>query len=94
MSPVHFLLKLLKLSMEKWGCQFFNEFREKISNQKEVLRRYEDCIDDKQTKKYFEEQGKLEELIEEAYWKQRAKSFWLLEEFKLFSCFCYDEKEI
>lgn len=67
--------------MKKWGCQFFNKFRKKINKQKEVLRRYEDCIDDEQTKKYFEEQGKLEVLMvhDEAYWQQRTKSFWLLE---------------
>lgn len=83
LAPVHFLPKLLELSsfMEKWGRKFFNKFREKIKKQKEILSLYEACIDESQTKKYFEEKSKLEELLvfEEAYWKQRAKSFWLLE---------------
>lgn len=42
---------------------------------------YEGCEDDIITKQYFEERGKLDELLihEDVYWKQRSKSFWLLE---------------
>ncbi|XP_074341816.1 uncharacterized protein LOC141679207 [Apium graveolens] len=83
LPPTQFLPKLLDLSkfMEKWGRRFFNKFREKIRRQKEVLELYEACDNDSVTKRYFEEKKKLEELLihEEAYWKQRAKSFWLLD---------------
>lgn len=83
LHPTQFLSKLLDLStfMGKWGHRFFNKFREKIMQQKEILARYEDCADAEQTKKYFEEKSRLEELLihEEIYWKQRAKSFWLME---------------
>lgn len=42
---------------------------------------FEGCADEAQIKCYFEKRGKLEELLmqEEAYWRQRDKSFWLLE---------------
>ncbi|KAL8158345.1 hypothetical protein AgCh_002874 [Apium graveolens] len=48
---------------------------------KEVINLYEDCAIDDRTKKYFEEKSKLDELLmhEEVYWKQIAKSFWLLD---------------
>lgn len=44
-----------------------------------MLELYESCDSDSVTKRYFEEKNKLEDLLihEEAYWKQRAKSFWL-----------------
>lgn len=81
LAPIHFVPKLLKLStfIGKWGRRFFNKFHEKIEQQKLILSLYESCSDADQTKKYFEEKSKLEELLvhEEAYWKQRAKSFWL-----------------
>lgn len=83
LAPVHLLPKPLELStfMEKWGRKFFNKFREKIKKEKETLSLYEACIDESQTKKYFEEEIKLEDLFvcEEAYRKQRAKTFWLVE---------------
>lgn len=67
--------------MEKWGHNFFNKFREKIKKQKEVLSMYEDCATERQSRQYFEEKGKLEDLLihEETYLRQRAKSFWLPE---------------
>lgn len=67
--------------MEKLGREFFNKFREKIRRQKEILICFEDCSNEVRTKKYFEEKSRLEELLlhEEAYWRQRAKSFWLLD---------------
>lgn len=67
--------------MEKWGHKFFNKFREKIRKQKVILNTYEGCETEAVTKRYFEERNKLEDLLlhEEEYWKQRAKSFWLLE---------------
>lgn len=83
LAPTQFLSKLLDISefMNKWGRRFFNKFREKIQRQKDILTLYEDCADEVQTNHYFEERRKLEELMihEEAYWKQRAKSFWLME---------------
>lgn len=83
LSPVNFLPKLLELSdfMGKWGKRFFNKFREKIQKQKDIPCLFEDCADEYQMKRYFEKKGKLEELLmqEEIYWKQRAKSFWLME---------------
>lgn len=83
LGSIHFLPKILDLSsfMEKWSRRFFNEFREKIRKQKEVLSLFEGCENDEQTKKYFEERSKSEDLLihEEAYWKQRAKSFSLTE---------------
>ena len=82
-APMHFLSKLLDISsfMNKWGRNFFNKFREKIRKQKEELKSYEDCVNEERTQKYFEARHKLDELLvhEELYWKQRAKSFWLLE---------------
>lgn len=73
LPPVHFLPRLLELSnfMDKWGRKFFNKFREKIRKQKEELKVFEDCADERRTNRYFEERSKLEELLihEEAYWK-------------------------
>lgn len=101
LAPIHFLPKLLELSnfMGKWGREFFNKFREKIKKQKENLSLYESCADEEQTRRYFEERNKLEELLvhEEAYWKQRAKSFWLLEgdsNTKNFHAFATSRKKI
>lgn len=83
LHPTQFIPKLLELStfMGKLGRKFFNKFREKIQKQKSLVALFEDCVDEQQTKRYFEERGKLEDLLiqEETYWKQRAKSFWLLE---------------
>lgn len=59
---------------------------------------YESCADDYQTKRYFEERNKLNELLvhEEAYRKQRAKSFWLLDgdsNFKFFHAYATSRKK-
>lgn len=58
---------------------FFNKFREKVINQKEVIDSLKNREDDDGVQMYFEEKDKLNELLrhEEAYWKQRAKAFWL-----------------
>lgn len=44
-------------------------FREKIRKQKEVPSQYEGCVDTEQTRKYFEERTKMEDLMvhEEIY---------------------------
>lgn len=101
LSPVHFLPKLLHLSefMGKWGKEFFNKFREKIRKQKEVISMYEDCANEERTRKYFAEKSKLDGLLvhEEIYWKQRAKSFWLLDgdsNSKFFHAFATTRKKL
>lgn len=65
--------------MAKWGRGFFHKFREKIIRQKEVIDLLKNREDDDGVQLYFDEKDKLEEILshEEAYWKQRAKSFWL-----------------
>lgn len=85
--------------MEKWGRKFFKKFREKIRKQKEVITLFADCADENQMRRYFEEKSKLEELLvhEEAYWKQRAKSFWLQDgdsNSKFFHAFATTRKRI
>lgn len=83
LPPAHLLPRLISVSsfMAKWGRQFFHKFREKVKAQKEVVNRLVDCVDDASVKCYFEEKEKLHQLLlhEEAYWKQRAKIFWLEE---------------
>lgn len=64
------------------GSQIFLlNFVRKFHRQKEIISWFEGCVDEEQTRRYFEEKNKLEELLvhEEVYWKQRAKSFWLME---------------
>lgn len=63
------------------GQELFHKFRDKLSKQKEVLKRLVDRTDDDGLKDYFAEKQKLEDLLfqEEIYWKQRAKTFWLAE---------------
>lgn len=52
-----------------------------MHKQKEVLIQYEHCVDEEQQDGISRGKNRLEEIIvhEEIYWKQRAKSFWLLE---------------
>lgn len=81
LSSMHLLPKLIEVSkyMAKWGRGFFHKLREKIIRQKEVIDLLKNREDDDGVQLYFDEKDKLEEILshEEAYWKQRAKSFWL-----------------
>lgn len=72
-------MEMSRIELVYSSCRFFNKLREKIKKQKEVISLYEDCANEAQTRNYFAERSKLEELLihEETYWKQRAKSFWL-----------------
>lgn len=99
LDPLYFLPNLLELScfMKKWGHKFFNNFREKIKRKNEVISFYEGWVNEDQTKRYFEERSKVEELLthEEAYWKQREQSFRLQDgdsNFKFFHAFAMTRK--
>ncbi|XP_074328182.1 uncharacterized protein LOC141666094 [Apium graveolens] len=81
LPSMHLLPKLIEVSkyMAKWGRGFFHKFREKVAKQKETIDGLKNREDDDGVQMYFDEKDRLEEILshEEAYWKQRAKSFWL-----------------
>lgn len=65
----------------RWGRNFFHKFRDKIKKYQEVIGSLVNRTDDVALKLYFDERNKINELLfhEEVYWKQRAKTFWLVE---------------
>lgn len=79
----HLLPKLIEVSsfMARWGRTFFHKFKEKVRDQKRIMDDLVDRTDDDSVRAYLNAKDKLNELIyqEEAYWKQRAKMFWLAE---------------
>ncbi|XP_074347087.1 uncharacterized protein LOC141685909 [Apium graveolens] len=79
----HLLPKLIEVSsfMDKWGRKFFHKFREKVKEQKRIMDDLVDRLDDDSMQAYRTAKGNLNDLLyqEEAYWKQRAKMFWLTE---------------
>ncbi|XP_074352235.1 uncharacterized protein LOC141691391 [Apium graveolens] len=81
LPPMHLLPKLIEVSkyMAKWGREFFHKFRKEVIRQKEIIDSLKNREDDDGVQIYFYEKDKLGDLLshEEAYWKQRAKSFWL-----------------
>ncbi|KAL8145567.1 hypothetical protein AgCh_003647 [Apium graveolens] len=83
LPAIHLLPKLFSVSsfMARWGKSFFHKFREKVKHQKAIIAQLIDCTDDVSVHNYLVERDKLNELLlhEELYWKQRAKTFWLLE---------------
>lgn len=83
LPPSHILPKLLSVSgfMAKWGKNFSHKFRDKVKRQKAVLNSLVNCVDEGSVRKYWEERKKLNDLMlhEEIYWKQRAKTFWLVD---------------
>lgn len=83
LPTINILPKLISVSgfMARWGRNFFHKFREKIKHQKEVVAALVDRVDIDGVQQYFSENDKLHELLlhEEIYWRQRAKTFWLVE---------------
>ncbi|XP_074356116.1 uncharacterized protein LOC141695803 [Apium graveolens] len=83
LPSIHILPKLISVSsfMARWGRNFFHKFREKIKKLKDSLSKLVDRTDTTGLSLYFAEREKLDELLrlEEVYWKQRAKTFWLAE---------------
>lgn len=83
LPAMHLLPKLLSVStfMAKWGQNFFHKFRDKIKKQKEVVDSLVNCEDVEGIRNYFKERQSLNDLLyqDEAYWRQRAKFFWLEE---------------
>lgn len=81
--PIHLLPKLHEVSsfMAKWGKTFFNKFREKVRNLREVIAGLVNRVDTIGVGRYLEEVERFNDLLlqEETYWKQRAKLFWLEE---------------
>ena len=79
LPPMHLLRKLIEVSkyMAKWGRGFFHKFREKVIRQEEIIDSLKNREDDDGVQMYFDEKDKLDDLLshEEAYWKQRVKSF-------------------
>ncbi|WCJ43751.1 hypothetical protein M5689_024469 [Euphorbia peplus] len=66
--------------MERWGANFKTRFTGKIAGCKRILSKLVDKTDDVSVKRFIEAKRDLNHWleVEEAYWKQRAKAFWLL----------------
>lgn len=83
MLVAHLIPRLEYVSsfMAKWGRNFFHKFMDKIKKRKEILSKLVDCTDEISVKEYLMEKLNLDKLLEheEAYWKQRANKFWLIE---------------
>lgn len=79
----HLIPKLSEVSsyMARWGRNFFHKFKEKIKVQKQIMEDLVNLKDDESVQAYLAAKEELNSLFyhEEAYWKQRAKLFWLAE---------------
>ncbi|KAL8100581.1 hypothetical protein AgCh_032729 [Apium graveolens] len=65
--------------LEEWGMGLTGNFKKRINDCKQVLRRMRGKRDDSSVKCYKEAQSKLAEVYyqKEIYWRQRSKQLWL-----------------
>lgn len=78
-NGIHDKIKLCAEQLGKWGAEFSGSFKKRIAQYKNRMKHYKSGKDGDSIQKYKEnKEGLMETLAQqEAFWKQRAKQFWL-----------------